>query len=69
MTMATGNLSMPDWLADAETDRVRLSKIMAAVHRCYMEHPEGGMVPSGPHMTVSMAEEFIAQMLPATGDT
>ncbi len=63
--MTTGNLSLPDWLADAETDRKRLSKIMAAVHRCYMEHEPGRQEPpSGPHMTISMAEQFIADMLP-----
>ena len=67
--MTTGNLTLPDWLADAETDRERLRLIMAAVHRCYMEHPEGGMVPTGPHMTISMAEEFIAQMIePGSAD-
>ena len=68
--MADGKtLTLPGWLAGETSDRERLRKIMAAVHRCYMEHPEGGMVPSGPHMTISMAEQFIAQMLPATGDT
>jgi hypothetical protein len=40
-------LPWPDWLADMP-DRERLRKIMAAVHRCYMEHPEGGVVPLDP---------------------
>jgi hypothetical protein len=60
---------LPDWLADAGTKRERLRLIMAAVHRCYMEHPDGGMVPTGPHMTIVMAEEFIAQMIePGEGE-
>ncbi len=57
-------LTLPDWLAGEMTDRDRLALIMAAVRRCYAEHSGGGMVPTGPHMTTSMAEEFIAQMLP-----
>jgi hypothetical protein len=61
--MADETLTLPDWLATEKTDRDRLAKILAAVHRCYMEHPEGGQVPTGPHMTISMAENFIAQML------
>jgi len=66
--MTTGNLTLPDWLADAGTKRERLRLIMAAVRRCYMEHPEGGMVPGGQHMTISMAEEFIAQMIEPDGE-
>lgn len=62
--MTDDTLTLPDWLAGETSDRERLRKIMAAVHRCYIEHPEGGgMVPTGPHMTISMAENFIAQML------
>ena len=56
-------LTWPDWLAGEMTDHERLRKILAAVHRCYLEHPECGTVPTGPHMTISMAEQFIAQML------
>lgn len=63
--MTDETLTLPDWLASEETDRERLRKILAAVRRCYTEHPEGGqVVPTGPHMTISMAEEFIARMLP-----
>ena len=62
--MTDETFALPDWLAGEMTDRERLRKIMAAVHRCYMEHPEGGMVPTGPHMTTDMAEIFISQMLP-----
>lgn len=57
-------LTWPEWLAGDLTDQERLRKIMAAVHRCYMEHESHGQVPSGPHMTISMAENFIRQMLP-----
>jgi hypothetical protein len=56
----TDVLAWPDWLTGI-SDRERLHKILAAVHRCYMEH-EGETVPTGPHMTISMAEHFIAQM-------
>jgi hypothetical protein len=57
-------LTWPDWLTDM-TDRERLRKIMAAVHRCFVECEPGRRVPpSGPHMTMTMAEQFIAQMLP-----
>lgn len=60
----TGHLGPPDWLAGAETNRERLRLIMAAVHRCYTEHEPGREEPpSGPHMTISMAEEFIAEMI------
>jgi hypothetical protein len=62
--MTDDTLTLPEWLASETSDRERLRKIMAAVHRCYMEHPEGGIVPTGPHMTISMAENFIAQMIP-----
>ena len=59
----------PEWLKGM-TDRQRLSKIMMAVHRCYMEHEPGRQEPpSGRHMTISMAEEFIAQMLPGDQGT
>jgi hypothetical protein len=58
----------PEWLTGM-TDRERLSKIMMAVHRCYMEHEPGRQEPpSGPHMTISMAEQFIAQLLPGGQD-
>ncbi len=57
-------LTLPDWLAGEMTSQERLHKILAAVHRCYMEHEDGGQVPTGPHMTISMAEVFIGQMLP-----
>ena len=30
--MTTGNLSLPDWLADAETDRKRLIRILDGPH-------------------------------------
>jgi hypothetical protein len=63
-TAALPDQELPGWLAGIP-DRERLRKIMAAVHRCYMEHEPGRQdPPSGPHMTISMAEEFIAQMLP-----
>jgi hypothetical protein len=53
----------PDWLTGM-TGRERLQKIMAAVHRCYMEHEPGIQNPSGPHLTIGMAEKLIAQLLP-----
>ncbi len=61
-------LTWPHWLASETSDRERLRKIMAAVNRCYMEHQPGRQEsPSGPHMTISMAEEFIAQMMETAG--
>jgi acetone carboxylase gamma subunit len=57
-------LPWPEWLAGAVTSQERLQKILAAVHRCYMEHDDPAQVPTGPHMTISMAENFIRQMLP-----
>jgi hypothetical protein len=69
MTSEAETLAWPPWLEGEMTNRERLAKIMTAVHRCYMEHPDGGMVPTGPHMTVAMAEQFIAQMMSApTGE-
>ena len=56
-------LTWPEWLKGDLTNEERLSKIMAAVHRCYMEHENHDQVPSGPHMTISVAENFIRQML------
>ena len=63
--MSDGDLAWPSWLEDL-TDRERLGAIMAAVRRCYEEHPPGGMVPTGPHLTTSMAEQFIGRMLRPT---
>lgn len=57
-------LTWPDWLAAETSPQDRLHAILTAVARCYNEHPDGGMVPTGPHMTITMAETYIAQMLP-----
>lgn len=58
--------SWPDWLAGASTDPERLSRILAAVARCYEECPlADGAVPSGPHVSVSMAGALVGQMLQA----
>jgi hypothetical protein len=55
----------PDWLAAQATDLAKLRAIMGAVRRCYAECPVDPNERTGPHMTTSMAEEFIAQLMTA----
>lgn len=54
----------PDWLAAANSDRKKLALIMAAVRRCYAEcDGSGEPAMTGPHLSTSMAERFIARLL------
>lgn len=58
-------MAEPDWLAAQATDLAKLRAIMGAVRRCYAECPVDPKERTGPHMTTSMAEEFIAQIMTA----
>lgn len=53
----------PEWLAAEPTDRAKLTAIIGAVRRCYAECPGSGAPATGPHMTTTMAELFIGQMM------
>lgn len=62
----TETMAEPDWLAAKATDPAKLRAIMGAVHRCHMECPSAATEDrTGPHITTSMAEVFIAQMMEA----
>jgi hypothetical protein len=56
-------MAEPPWLAAEPTARAKLTAIMAAVRRCHEECGNRQSHPTGPHMTTSMAEVFIGQLL------
>jgi hypothetical protein len=60
----------PEWLAAEPTAQRKVTAIMAAVRRCYAECPIGDpSEATGPHITTTMAEVFIGQLLIIAGDT
>ena len=65
----TEMMAEPDWLAEIPSARAKLTAIMAAVSRCYAECPLGSPDDqTGPHITTTMAELFIGQLLMAAED-
>lgn len=56
-------MAEPEWLAAEPSDRAKLTAIVAALRRCYAECPGSGAPATGPHMTTTMAELFIGQMM------
>lgn len=58
-------LPEPDWLAAEPTARAKLAAIMAAVRRCHSQCgcPLDETAPDGPHLTTTMAELFIGQLM------
>jgi hypothetical protein len=56
-------MAEPDWLAAEPTDRAKLTAIIAALRRCYAECGGHGHAPGSPHITTTMAELFIGQIM------
>lgn len=56
----------PEWLAAEHNPRKKVTLIFDAVVRCVVTHhaPEVlDALPCGPHMTATMAEHFVQQIL------
>jgi hypothetical protein len=63
----TETIPEPDWLAAEPTAQRKLTAIMAAVRRCYAECwpplRQRTVEPTGPHLSTTMAEVFLGQLL------